>query len=221
MAEVYKPEEIICADVIANAFVSGAAQVWEGAKMALVFGQVKAVEESKVDFFKSLDGLLSRKFVETEALSRETLEKFNKYRDLDWSKKEITDEITLEIKRILEAVRQEMKKRSNPVGLIEQPLESISEDLGFKHEETEKRFVNLFNDVATASSSKFLVSGDEMEELKLNFFENFDAFRKAGYKEYRNINAKSLEELDEFRNIEWTQAVAKEIFKLMRKLTGE
>ena len=108
--DVFKPGEEVSREVVRDTFINGMSQFWEHAKIAYRVKLQEALFEARENFFKSLDGILSRKFIETENLNRKTLEQFNQYRDKDWTKKEILDEIDKKIKIMVDAVRSEPRK---------------------------------------------------------------------------------------------------------------
>jgi hypothetical protein len=103
--DVFNPEEVIPKEIIRDTFVTGMAQFWEHAKIAFRYKLKDELREAKNNYFKSLEGILSRKFEESNSLTRKTLEQFEQYRDRDWMNEEFMNEMSDVMGKLIEEVR--------------------------------------------------------------------------------------------------------------------
>ena len=95
-------------------------------------------------------------------------------------------------------------------------MEKPSELVGFKREETMKRFINLCNDIGAATL--FLDDIEKINRLKDEFYRNFDDFLAEGFDPEGEITLENLKKFEEYRNITWTADTVKEIMSYLNKL---
>lgn len=95
-------------------------------------------------------------------------------------------------------------------------MEKPSELVGFKREDTKQRFFNLCNNIGAAKL--YLDDEEKINQLKGEFYRNFDDFLAEGFDPQGNIAIENLKKFEEYRNIVWTADTVRELISYIQEL---